>query len=146
MKYTPVKPIEQLDLTQLKPLERASLERDYYKANVGWPMALMMVALLVASFIGLTGSAGEVPGVVWLFIGVKIVGYLGLGFWARNWSRIATLLLLSWHVYFYHMFAGEEDLRFKLTFWIPAAVFLWALIGAVARNGLIKKAEQNDAS
>jgi hypothetical protein len=42
------------------------------------------------------------------------------------------------------MFAGADDLRFKLTFWIPAALFLWAVIGAVARQGIIKKVEQAD--
>ena len=105
-------------------------------------MAIMMAAILAASFVGLMGSGSKVPGIVWLFMGVKMIGYVGLGFWARGWSRIATLLLLSWHVYFYHTFAGADDLRFKLTFWIPAAVFLWAVIGAVARQGIMKKAEQ----
>jgi hypothetical protein len=55
-------------------MEREALERDYCKANLGWPMALMMAAILAASFIGLIGSSSKVPGIVWLFIGVKIIG------------------------------------------------------------------------
>lgn len=124
--------------------EREWFVRHYSKSNVAWTTAVFFVVVIIAlSASAYSGDGALSSHQLWM-IALKIVGYIGLGFWARSWSRIATLLLLIWHVYLFVPFAFHAALATKSLFCVPGILFLFAFVSAFGRQALLKKVHPRD--
>ena len=130
--------LEDLDLSTLNEQEREALEQSFNKTSIAWPAALYCAGLKVfAILIVINAGVGDANAIA--FIAIKAAGYVGFGWWARSWSRLATILLLGWHIYVSYGFIFAEGLFPKLSFWIPALIFGWAHLGAFTRHHLLSK-------
>jgi hypothetical protein len=119
--------------------------RDYSKSNVAWPTAVVLVIVIIALSAASVYADGHTLSSHQLsMVALKIVGYVGLGFWARNWSRIGALLLLIWHVYLFGPFAFHSAFPTKVLFWLPGVLFLFGCISALGREALLKKVQRKD--
>lgn len=135
----PIEPADELkggDLTRLNPKERQFLESSAGKPNLCWPVAKWLVAIHVFLMAAAAFSGG---GNINLGLILKVAGYLALGYWARRWSVIAALLLLSWHVTTSWHFIHGKNLMLQLFFGIPTLLFLAGLLGAHTRRTLIRR-------
>ena len=92
----PVYP-DDLDLSKLTPQQRKILEVVYTKPSLSWRFALILAAVSAVAFIN-TYVSGNMTGVIAACFFIKIFGYVGLGYWARTWSRLAALFLIVWHL------------------------------------------------
>lgn len=129
-----------LDLSRLNADQRRVLEAAYTKSNVSWYMALWQVFHKLSALGIIIFSGKPMPG-AWVWVVIVSAGYLGLGYWAKHWSRAGTLLLLGWHLLFsYHLlFAGSLALKVGML-GLPALVFLFGFMGANAKIQLTRKA------
>lgn len=136
--------LKDLDLSKLTKNERDAFVRDYSKSNVAWPTAVLFVIVIIALSASVYSGGGTLSSHQLSMVALKIVGYIGLGFWARSWSRIATLLVLIWHVYLFGSFAFHPAFATKTLFWLPGGLFLFGCISAFGREALSKKVQIKD--
>ena len=86
-----------LDLSKLTSTERKFLESAYSKPNISWKMVLWWAGIKVVWSVS-AFSSGEISVNILVVILTISAAYLALGYWARTWSRLATFLLLAWHM------------------------------------------------
>lgn len=128
-----------LDLSKLTPVQRKFLESAYSKPNISWKMALWLAGIKVVGSV-LAFSSGKLGTNILMWVLIISAGYLALGYWARNWSRLATFVLLVCHVLLTYQELVSDNWRVKLVAAIPAIVFLFGFNTARWRFDLTKKA------
>jgi hypothetical protein len=139
----PAYQLENLDLSKVTPQEKSLIEKTAAKPNIAWPTAVVFAviqAFLVTSIISRNpqNATNEVINVV-----VIILGLIGLGLWARVWSRAAIALLFGWHLFWFGHLALAVGFTPKILFWWPCLSYAFALAVAFTRHKALLKASRD---
>jgi hypothetical protein len=132
--------LDKLDLSKLTQQEKDLLEKTNTKPNVAWPTSIVFIAIQTFLVISIYIKSPDTGSHHLINLAVIGAGYLALGFWARSWSRLAILLLLCWHVFWYRNLVSQGAMGIKLLFWWPVLTYLFGIFTANMRVTAVRKA------
>jgi len=133
--------LNDMDLSLLTEKEAKALTSILQKRPLSMKLGFVC-ALTVIYAVATTLFTDGNPGYPALFTaGIKAAVFIGLSFWARNWSLIPSILLLAWHLFANAPFIMSHSVESKIIYIIFSLLFLWSLLGCNVRMQLIRKTQ-----